>query len=58
MTAVEVFAIVASGLILALVTTLRGGDDQDRKSEWADYATGGIVLFLTWFAAVGLSLLI
>ena len=58
MTPIEAFAIFGSALILGLVTTLRGGDDQDRKSEWADYATGGIVLFLTWFAAVGLSLLI
>lgn len=58
MTPVDVFAFVASGLILAIVISMRSDDDTDRKSEWADYVTGLIVLSVAWIASIGLAVLI
>jgi hypothetical protein len=58
MTAFEAFALIASGLIIWGVSQLRNDDDDARATDPYDVATGGIVLALTWLAAVALAWLV
>ena len=58
MTPVEVFAVVASGLILIAVAQLRGDGEEARATDGYDWFAGAVLLLLTWFVAVALAMVI